>query len=610
MTTAHGDARDVLESLRAPTLWSGVCRVGEGGSSSRGEHDENQPAGGASGSGNSGSGASSSGRPEAAGPSGLSRPSDTKDGLNNAAPGTSKDGAAQQTFRDAKTGILRKLSVNLIDTYQLINQVYYANKKKRQLAQAENKQQVKQQSNKKHKNEVLENHNCTDEEGFYVEQIGETIADRYAIESLLGQGSFGKVFKAQDSVGNEHVALKIIRASRHFYVAAQQEIKILKLINEHDKHDQYHCVRMREHFMWRGHQCIVFELLSYSLYDLLRHTKFKGVSLNLVRTFTRQILINMAYLGLKEITIMHCDLKPENVLLMHPRKSAVKVVDFGSACPENEQVYKYIQSRFYRAPEVILGYPAYTRAIDMWSLGCIMVEMHTGEPIFDGQDEFEQVHKISEVLGKPPRHMITATSKAKEFFYTDDHGLTWNLKPEKKHSRTPGGRPLGTVIGTMTNGPRGSRKGQPGHTFFDYLTFEDLVKRMLVYDPTKRITPHQALQHPFITGQQAPALGSPASTPNPGGVPEKDTKSPIPQDRACCNHHKGGILPGDGSKTCCVLPTGTVDVDTNSAPTTELSQLSLQGYAGAAFDDDETNAPPVLGAGVSGPSQLVRTAAA
>ena len=94
--------------------------------------------------------------------------------------------------------------------------------------------------------------------------------------------------------------------------------------------------------------------------------------------------------------VIHCDLKPENILLRHPKKSGVKVIDFGSSCRSNKRMYSYIQSRFYRSPEVILGLP-YAVSIDMWSLGCILVEMHTGEPLFSGSDQFDQMQKIVKV---------------------------------------------------------------------------------------------------------------------------------------------------------------------------------------------------------------------
>jgi dual specificity tyrosine-phosphorylation-regulated kinase 1 len=140
----------------------------------------------------------------------------------------------------------------------------------------------------------------------------------------------------------------------------------------------------------------VFEMLSLNLYELLKNTQFGGVSLNLIRKFAKQVLKALAFLARKDVDIIHCDLKPENILLRHPKKSGVKVIDFGSSCRSNKRMYTYIQSRFYRSPEVMLGLP-YAVSIDMWSLGCILAEMHTGEPLFSGSDQFDQMQKIVKV---------------------------------------------------------------------------------------------------------------------------------------------------------------------------------------------------------------------
>jgi dual specificity tyrosine-phosphorylation-regulated kinase 2/3/4 len=105
-----------------------------------------------------------------------------------------------------------------------------------------------------------------------------------------------------------------------------------------------------------------------------------------VRKFAIQLIVSLIYM--REHKVIHCDLKPENILLKHADKSGIKVIDFGSSCFDNERIYTYIQSRFYRAPEIILGIP-YTMSIDMWSFGCILYEMYTGYPLFAGENEQE-----------------------------------------------------------------------------------------------------------------------------------------------------------------------------------------------------------------------------
>jgi len=118
---------------------------------------------------------------------------------------------------------------------------------------------------------------------------------------------------------------------------------------------------------------------------------------------------------LREENLIHCDLKPENILLKSPDKSGIKVIDFGSSCFVNERIYTYIQSRFYRAPEIILGIP-YTTAIDMWSFGCILTELFTGVPLFPGESEQEQLSLIMEVIGMPPQTILDQATRKDVFF--------------------------------------------------------------------------------------------------------------------------------------------------------------------------------------------------
>ena len=99
-----------------------------------------------------------------------------------------------------------------------------------------------------------------------------------------------------------------------------------------------HTVRLKRDFMFRNHLCLVFELLSYNLYELLRNTNFRGVSLNLTRKFAQQLCTALLFLSTPEINVIHCDLKPENILLCNPKRSAIRIVDFGSSCLVGQKV--------------------------------------------------------------------------------------------------------------------------------------------------------------------------------------------------------------------------------------------------------------------------------
>lgn len=144
---------------------------------------------------------------------------------------------------------------------------------------------------------------------------------------------------------------------------------------------------MISHFFHHNHLCIVFELLSHNLYEVTKQSK--SLSLSLVRKFAYQLLNTLNFL-FNEVQIIHSDLKPENILLREANMIGIKIIDFGSSCRTNDKTFNYIQSRFYRAPEVLLGMD-YSHPIDIWSLGCILVELHTGVPLFPGQDSYDQV---------------------------------------------------------------------------------------------------------------------------------------------------------------------------------------------------------------------------
>lgn len=400
-------------------------------------------------------------------------------------------------YRDPSTAPLRKLSVDLIKTYKHINEVYYAKKKRRA-------QQTQGEDTSHKKERKLYNDGYDDDNHDYIIRNGEKFLDRYEIDSLIGKGSFGQVVKAYDHEDQCHVAIKIIKNKKPFLNQAQIEVKLLEMMNNHEGNGSYYqlgkdkIVKLKGHFMWRNHLCLVFELLSYNLYDLLRNTNFRGVSLNLTRKFAQQMCTALMFLSTHDLNIIHCDLKPENILLCNPKRSAIKIVDFGSSCQLGQRIYQYIQSRFYRSPEVLLGIP-YDMAIDMWSLGCILVEMHTGEPLFSGANEVDQMNKIVEVLGMPPKHILDHAHKARKYFDRLPDG-TYVLKKTKdgKKYKPPGTRKLHDILGVETGGPGGRRLGEPGHTVSDYLKFKDLVLRMLEYDPKTRITPHHALQHSFF----------------------------------------------------------------------------------------------------------------
>ena len=237
-------------------------------------------------------------------------------------------------------------------------------------------------------------------------------------------------------------------------------------------------------FYFRGHLCISTDLLGMNLYEFIKAHDFRGFSLKLIRRFTKQMLNSLILL--QKHKVIHCDLKPENILLAHPVHSEIKVIDFGSSCFENEKVYTYIQSRFYRSPEVILGM-SYGMPIDMWSVGCILAELFTGYPIFPGENEQEQLACIMEVFGPPEKHLIEKSSRKKLFF--DSMGKPRLTVSSKGRRRRPSSKELRQALKC------------------DDEAFLDFITRCLRWDPARRMQPHEALRHEFITGIKAPVAG-------------------------------------------------------------------------------------------------------
>ena len=162
-------------------------------------------------------------------------------------------------------------------------------------------------------------------------------------------------------------------------------------------------VRLLDSFVFRGHLCLVFELLSINLYELIKMNQHRGFSINLLRVFLKQII--EAQIIIAKSHTIHCDLKPENILLCELTSPHIKIIDFGSACKENQTIFTYIQSRFYRSPEVILGI-GYSSAIDIWSIGCIAAELFFGLPLFPGHSEYNQICRIVDMFGLPPTYML------------------------------------------------------------------------------------------------------------------------------------------------------------------------------------------------------------
>lgn len=320
----------------------------------------------------------------------------------------------------------------------------------------------------------LPNMGFDDDRGDLIVAPNTHIAYRFQVQTTLGKGSFGQVLRCFDHKRKEEIALKILRNKKRFQQQGAVEVKVLETLRDADWEDTMGIVRLKSHFRFRRHICMVFELLSWNLYDLLRSNSYLGLSVLLVKRITTQLLISLRFI--REKQIIHCDLKPENVLLRANNRSLVKLIDFGSACFLENRLYTYIQSRFYRAPEIILG-AAYSFPIDMWSLGCLVAELLSGRPLFHGEDEQEQLQSIMEVLGVPPEAVLRDCSRRLLFF---SEGNEPRLKANSRgRVKSPGSKRLDEVVDGET-------------------AVVDFVRGCLDWDPRTRLTPEDGLRQPWL----------------------------------------------------------------------------------------------------------------
>ncbi|KAI9102021.1 hypothetical protein DFS34DRAFT_612498 [Phlyctochytrium arcticum] len=362
------------------------------------------------------------------------------------------------------------------------------------------------------------NHGRDNEEWDYLLYVNDIMGSQegrqYRIQDVLGQGTFGQVAKCINIKTQEAVAVKVIKNKPAYHNQSLMEVAILEMLNlTFDPNDTHKIVRMKDHFIHHNHLCIVFEMLSVNLYELIKQNQFRGLSTNLVRIFVRQILD--ALVVLSKARIIHCDLKPENILLRNLESPNIKVIDYGSACHENQTVYTYIQSRFYRSPEVLLGLP-YTSSIDMWSLGCIAGELFLGLPLFPGSSEYNQISRIVEILGPPPTYMCEKGKSAKTFFNkekTADNKTVYTLKKTDQYMKETGhteqaskryfvGNTLAEIVLQYPASKKELSAEDAEREAHNRRCFIDFLAGLLNMNPFERWTPQQAKLHPFITGER------------------------------------------------------------------------------------------------------------
>ncbi|XP_051518792.1 homeodomain-interacting protein kinase 1 isoform X2 [Myxocyprinus asiaticus] len=339
-----------------------------------------------------------------------------------------------------------------------------------------------------------------------------SVSNSYEVLEFLGRGTFGQVAKCWKRGTNEIVAIKILKNHPSYARQGQIEVSILSRLSTENA-DEFNFVRSYECFQHKNHTCLVFEMLEQNLYDFLKHSKFSPLLLKCIRPVLQQV--GTALMKLKSLGLIHADLKPENIMLVDPTRQPyrVKVIDFGSASHVSKAVCStYLQSRYYRAPEIILGLP-FCEAIDMWSLGCVIAELFLGWPLYPGASEYDQIRYISQTQGLPAEYLLSAGTKTNRFFHRgpDSSYPLWRLKTPTEHEAEFGIKSkearkyifnclddmmqvllknvnMTNLDGTDILAEKADRR-----------EFIDLLKKMLTLDTDKRITPIKTLNHPFVT---------------------------------------------------------------------------------------------------------------
>ncbi|XP_056590619.1 homeodomain-interacting protein kinase 1 isoform X2 [Triplophysa dalaica] len=335
-----------------------------------------------------------------------------------------------------------------------------------------------------------------------------SVSNSYEVLEFLGRGTFGQVAKCWKRGTNEIVAIKILKNHPSYARQGQIEVSILNRLSAENA-DEFNFVRSYECFQHKGHTCLVFEMLEQNLYDFLKHSKFSPLPLRHIRPILQQVAT--ALMKLKSLGLIHADLKPENIMLVDPIRQPyrVKVIDFGSASHVSKAVCStYLQSRYYRAPEIILGLP-FCEAIDMWSLGCVIAELFLGWPLYPGASEYDQIRYISQTQGLPPEYLLSAGTKTSRFFNRgpDSSYPLWRLKTPSEHEAEMGVKSKEARKYIFNCLDDMMQVNLPSHLEGTDLLAEkadrreliDMLKRMLRLDADKRITPTKTLGHPFVT---------------------------------------------------------------------------------------------------------------
>jgi CDC-like kinase len=335
-----------------------------------------------------------------------------------------------------------------------------------------------------------------DEEGHLIYNAGDVIQDRYKILATLGEGTFGKVVKVKDYRKSQILALKIIKNVKKYREAAKLEINVLEKLAKYDPRCKHRCVQMLDWFDYHGHMCIVFEMLGSSVFDFLKDNNYVPYPIEQVRQMAHELCYAVKFLH--DNRLSHTDLKPENILFFDSsyelvydakkkqdfrfvRSAEIRLIDFGSATFDHEHHSTIVSTRHYRAPEVILEL-GWSQPCDVWSIGCILFELALGFTLFQTHDNREHLAMMERILGKFPNRMAAKTRVK----YFEKGRLVWNEKSSAGRYVRENCKPLRRYM------PKSPSDPEAWDDLFD------LIEKMLIYEPSRRLTLAEALRHVFF----------------------------------------------------------------------------------------------------------------
>lgn len=337
-----------------------------------------------------------------------------------------------------------------------------------------------------------------DKQFYWKGHPGERVNKRYVIRKNLGKGASAFVCRATDEhKGNRWVALKIVRRNDMFESLAIKEIHKLRKIKEFDRVAARSCVRFLDSFMSNDMVFMVFESMDGDMSQLAKNTywelnKTKGLTLDTLREFSKQIMAGL--LHLKKMNWAHCDIKPAN-LLYNEKSNQFRIADFGGAINPLDLAGEApnLCTMWYRSPELILDGP-WGVEIDMWAMGATLFELATNRILFPGISNNDQMRMMQEVLGKCPKWLRNNRARKEEaHFLAPGKPFYWYERKIEIIYGSPKPLPPQWIEKQRPHRPKELADDRDALKKFCHF-----VARMLDWIPAHRLTPEQALEHPFL----------------------------------------------------------------------------------------------------------------